>query len=77
MQAKRLPLTDLENTVRRCEAAVLAGTSTHRDVLDLIDAEREIRRREGEREAGSGTSTRGTHVSRTGRSTSGGGTIRF
>lgn len=77
MQAKHVPLTDLEATVRRCEAAVLAGTSTHADVLDLIEAEREIRRREQEREGRSGTATGGTHVSRTGRTTSGGGTIRF
>ena len=45
MRTEQLPLTELEGIVRRCEAALFAGTSSHRDVVLLVDAEREILRR--------------------------------
>ena len=45
MRTDQLPLTELEGIVRRCEAALFAGTSSHRDVVLLVDAEREIVRR--------------------------------
>ncbi len=35
--------------IARCEQAIFAGTSTHHDVLLLIDSERELKRREQER----------------------------
>ena len=45
MRTEQLPLTELESIVRHCEAALFAGTSSHRDVVLLVDAEREILRR--------------------------------
>lgn len=45
MRTDQLPLTELEGIVKRCEAALFAGTSTHQDVIMLVDAEREILRR--------------------------------
>lgn len=76
MYAEQLPLSQLHSTVRRCEAALLAGTSTHRDILDLIDAEREILRREQSGDASKARTTDSSCRSRTGRSTVGGGRIR-
>ena len=45
MRTEQLPLTELEGIVQRCEAALFAGTSSHRDVVLLVEAEREILRR--------------------------------
>ena len=46
---KRFSDTELEALVTRYERAVFAGTSSHRDVVKLIAAEREILRREKSR----------------------------
>ena len=39
---------ELEALVARCEGALFAGTSSHGDVVTLIDAEAELGRRERE-----------------------------
>lgn len=65
--ATSMALPDLERIVRRCEAALQAGTSTHRDVIDLIEAEREMLRRERRRDVAESGSTR-THRTTGGRS---------
>ena len=39
---------ELEALVARCEGALFAGTSSHEDVVTLIDAEAELGRREKE-----------------------------
>ncbi len=41
--------TQLEALVTRLERALFAGTSTHRDVVVLVEAEREISYREAKR----------------------------
>lgn len=46
---RRCSDTELEAMVTRYERALFAGTSTHRDVIKLIAAEREILRREAKR----------------------------
>lgn len=46
---KRFSDTELQAMVTRYERAVFAGTSSHRDVVKLIAAEREILRREAKR----------------------------
>ncbi len=46
---KRCSDTELEAMVTRYERALFAGTSSHRDVVKLIAAEREILRREAKR----------------------------
>ncbi|MEJ2667746.1 MAG: hypothetical protein P8Z81_11720 [Deinococcales bacterium] len=46
---KRFSDTELQAMVTRYERAVFAGTSTHRDLVKLIAAEREILRREAKR----------------------------
>lgn len=74
MKTHQLPLAELEGIVHRCEAKLQAGTSSHADVVRLIEAEREILRREQQR---SNASIRTTRTSRTGRSTGGGGPLRF
>lgn len=45
-KTERLSLNELEGIVHRCEAALFAGTSSHKDVVQLVDAEREIQRRQ-------------------------------
>ncbi len=46
---KRFSDTELQAMVTRYERALFAGTSTHRDVVKLIAAERELLRREAKR----------------------------
>jgi len=46
---KRFSDTELQALITRYERAVFAGTSSHRDVVKLIAAEREILRREKKR----------------------------
>lgn len=46
---KRFSDTELQAMVTRYERAVFAGISSHRDVVKLIAAEREILRREAKR----------------------------
>lgn len=46
---RRYSDTELEAMVTRYERALFAGTSTHRDLVKLIAAEREILRREAKR----------------------------
>lgn len=46
---KRFSDTELQALVTRYERAVFAGISSHRDVVKLIAAEREILRREAKR----------------------------
>jgi archaeosine-15-forming tRNA-guanine transglycosylase len=46
---KRCSDTELQAMITRYERAVFAGTSSHRDVVKLIAAEREILRREAKR----------------------------
>lgn len=77
MDTKQLPLTELEGIVRQCESAVLAGTSSHRDVVVLIDAEREIQRRQRTRDLASVTESRASHATRSSSSTGGARSLRF
>lgn len=46
---KRFSVTELEAMVTRYERSLFAGTSSHRDLVKLIAAEREILRRESKR----------------------------
>ncbi len=46
---KRFSDTELQALVTRYERALFAGTSSHRDIVKLIAAEREILRREKKR----------------------------
>ena len=39
---------ELEALIARCEGAIFVGTSTHQDIVTLIDAEAEVQRRESE-----------------------------
>ncbi len=41
-----LPNEKLEAIVQRCERAIFAGTSTHHDVVVLIESEQELLRRQ-------------------------------
>ena len=71
MRTEHLPLSELEGIVQRCEAALFAGTSSHRDVVLLVDAEREILRRAQRHFEASVRQSRTTNASISG--TSGGG----
>lgn len=43
---RNLSTHELRRVVNRCEARLFAGTSSHQDVLLLIEGEAELRRRE-------------------------------
>lgn len=45
-QPSDLTNRELQEQVMRLERTIFAGTSSHRDVVVLIDCERELRRRE-------------------------------
>ena len=45
-QLRRMDLPQLKLVAESCERALLAGTSTHQDMMTLIEVEKELLRRE-------------------------------
>jgi hypothetical protein len=45
-QLRRMEMAQLKLVAEHCERALLAGTSTHQDMMTLIEVEKELLRRE-------------------------------